>query len=215
MSEKRHKPAEEEGGGEVGLWYVSFADMITLLLAFFVTLSTFSSYDKNSIKRIQAVSPKRYPSAISGLRETGRNSLVDPRTDYPLRTFGDPTGGEGTTGVWPQTPPHPGTFATRQRKSVRMPLSELFHGDTAALSPAGAQSLTLLGRYLSQTPYCVHLWVHGTEERMLTSRQYQAAAQLARMGVDWAKIGLAAPRIDAGDERPELVLTFLPGGSLQ
>ena len=50
MSEKK-KHEEEAGGESVGLWYVSFADMITLLLSFFVMLTTFSSYSKEGMNK--------------------------------------------------------------------------------------------------------------------------------------------------------------------
>jgi len=215
MSAKQHKSAEEESGGEVGLWYVSFADMITLLLAFFVMLSSFSSYDKASIHRIRSISPKRYPSAISDMREVGRNSLFDPLEAYPLQTFGEPTVGEGTTGVWTEAPPHPGTFAYRQPKAVRVPLEDLFRGDSTALTAAAARRLELLAKYLSETPYCVHVVATGPDARTSLGRQYQAAALLAQKGVSWKNIGLGAPRDVRTGGRPELILTFLPGDMLR
>jgi hypothetical protein len=215
MSGKQHKAPEEEGGCEVGLWYVSFADMITLLLAFFVMLSSFSSYDKPSLNRIRAISPKRYASALPGMRDTGSNSLINPLEGYPLQTFGEPTTGEGTTGVWPPTPPAPGTFANHERKAVRVPLEDLFRGDTSVLSPAGARNLAVLAQYLSRTPYCVHLAAGGSDTKLALQRQYQAASFLAEKGVPWKSIGLGSPKDVRLGGRADLVLTFLPGGTLQ
>ncbi|MCX5634435.1 MAG: flagellar motor protein MotB [Planctomycetota bacterium] len=44
MAAEKQKPQEEEGGEGAPLWIISFADMISLLMAFFVMLSTFSSF---------------------------------------------------------------------------------------------------------------------------------------------------------------------------
>jgi len=56
MAEEKPKPQEEEGGGEgAPLWIISFADMVSLLMAFFVMLSTFSTYgggEKAKLKNV-------------------------------------------------------------------------------------------------------------------------------------------------------------------
>jgi flagellar motor protein MotB len=55
MSEEKPKPPEEEGGEGAPLWIISFADMMSLLMAFFVMLSTFSSYGPNESAKISKV----------------------------------------------------------------------------------------------------------------------------------------------------------------
>ena len=55
MAEKG-KPQEEESGGEgAPLWIISFADMISLLMAFFVMLSTFSSFGPRESEKLKTV----------------------------------------------------------------------------------------------------------------------------------------------------------------
>jgi len=44
MAEKPKQQQEEEGGESAPLWMVSFADMMSLLMAFFVMLTTFASF---------------------------------------------------------------------------------------------------------------------------------------------------------------------------
>jgi outer membrane protein OmpA-like peptidoglycan-associated protein len=55
MSEEKAKPPEEEGGEGAPLWIISFADMTSLLMAFFVMLSTFSSYGPNEAAKISKI----------------------------------------------------------------------------------------------------------------------------------------------------------------
>jgi hypothetical protein len=49
------KPQEEESGEGAPLWIISFADMISLLMAFFVMLTTFSSFGEKESAKIRKV----------------------------------------------------------------------------------------------------------------------------------------------------------------
>jgi len=55
MSEKAKKPQEEESGESAPLWIVSFADMISLLMAFFVMLTTFASFGPKESEVIRGI----------------------------------------------------------------------------------------------------------------------------------------------------------------
>ncbi|MBI5723318.1 MAG: OmpA family protein [Planctomycetes bacterium] len=57
------KPPEEEAGESVGLWYISFADMITLLMSFFVMLQTMAT-DKNAL--LMRTGQQSFKRAIEG-----------------------------------------------------------------------------------------------------------------------------------------------------
>jgi hypothetical protein len=60
------KPPEEEGEG-APLWMISFADMASLLMAFFVMLTTFSSFGpKESIKLRQVIDATLAPDLYGG-----------------------------------------------------------------------------------------------------------------------------------------------------
>jgi chemotaxis protein MotB len=51
---RKAKPQQEEESGEgAPLWIISFADMISLLMAFFVMLSTFSGFGPAEAERLQ------------------------------------------------------------------------------------------------------------------------------------------------------------------
>lgn len=55
MSENGKKPQEEESGESAPLWIVSFADMISLLMAFFVMLTTFASFGPADSDKLQGI----------------------------------------------------------------------------------------------------------------------------------------------------------------
>jgi len=54
MAHDKHKPAQQEEGGEgAPLWIISFADMMSLLMAFFVMLATFSGFGPSEAEKLQ------------------------------------------------------------------------------------------------------------------------------------------------------------------
>ncbi len=61
------KPAEEDSGEGAPLWMISFADMASLLMAFFVMLTTFSGFGpKESIKLKQVINATLAPNLYGG-----------------------------------------------------------------------------------------------------------------------------------------------------
>jgi hypothetical protein len=65
------KPQEEDSGEGAPLWIISFADMVSLLMAFFVMLTTFSGFGpQESIKLRQVINATLAPDLYGGwLRE--------------------------------------------------------------------------------------------------------------------------------------------------
>ena len=65
------KPQEEESGEGAPLWIISFADMVSLLMAFFVMLTTFSGFGPmESIKLRKVITATLAPDLYGGwLRE--------------------------------------------------------------------------------------------------------------------------------------------------
>jgi len=62
------KPQEEESGEGAPLWIISFADMISLLMAFFVMLTTFASFGpKESAKLRKVIDVALAPNYYGGL----------------------------------------------------------------------------------------------------------------------------------------------------
>jgi hypothetical protein len=213
MPEKQHKAAEEEGACEVGLWYISFADMITLLLSFFVMLTSFSSFDSDSMNQIQETA-KAYPSVVSYFRSRNNNvmdPMIDPGNECPVQTFGTETDVDPTLGVEHSEMGPSAALIYNGRKIIRLPLESMFLGNSSVLSPSGKKCVELLAKYLSATPYRIRLATGGTDETLALTRQWKVASLLAEKGVDMKHIGLALPD-PAGNasQQAQLVLTLLP-----
>lgn len=156
--EKKKGGGEGEGGHSVGLWYVSFSDMITLLLSFFVMLTTFSSYDNearqrfagachyvvsNSVfpaKDIPRQSFAQFVNPVVNYTETGSekpNELSDQNVTNPLR--GDVT---------------PDDRAFFQQKVLTLPARSLF-GRDGQFSEEGQRLLSCMAQYLRKNPSSV------------------------------------------------------------
>jgi len=79
-----HKPKpkqEEESAESAPLWIISFADMISLLMAFFVMLSTFSSFGPAEAEKLQkAMMAATSPNFYGGWYSFQPRPAVGPQT---------------------------------------------------------------------------------------------------------------------------------------
>jgi hypothetical protein len=153
MGKKREeKPAEEDSGESVPLWYMSFADMATLLLAFFVMLTTFASFDSNSVKKINGVfvSMSSYsifpegPSKDSMVRASPRSKISENGAEKPSASEQDQT----------KTPPVmpfvADSDAFKDRKILYIPCRRLFLGGTSVMQLDARQCLMTIAEFLRQ-----------------------------------------------------------------
>jgi hypothetical protein len=149
MSSKEKKPEEEGGGESAPLWIISFADMISLLMAFFVMLSTFNSYDKQEKEKLDATFQATLRSCGGWL--TGMpNSSMSP---------GLAGGDDVSTG--PEVRPQEETRKSgeiNQSDSKRfftdrmflVPVEFLFYSSSLGLTTDGKEWLNNLADYLSK-----------------------------------------------------------------
>lgn len=196
MHKKRH--SEHEEGGEVGLWYVSFADMITLLLAFFVMLTSFSSYDRESLRQINSTSVKTYTSVFQLASASGANSVIVPIDSVSFRTEGNELGDGGR--LTRDDPENRTSDAAYDRKKVvTIPAETMFLGQSAVLTEAGQRCLDLMAQFLRLMPCRVHISARGASHveaaagavQSWDERQWAVAQGLIRRGVIANQIGLS------------------------
>jgi flagellar motor protein MotB len=158
MSQKKKKHEEEEGGESVGLWYVSFADMITLLLSFFVMLTTFSSYSKEDLTKFAGVWAQLADYSVFSSKH-GNEGLAPP-AEHPVDFT--QAGSEKPTGTEPRVVDDAGESqwvamadAYNRRRVLQIPSGRLFWGtgtQGTLLTPAGKAHLKMLASFLRQVP---------------------------------------------------------------
>lgn len=223
MPKKQH---EEEGGGEVGLWYVSFADMITLLLSFFVMMTSFSSFDKEAIDVIKQVSPAGYTHLYPLSNAYGRNSHIMPVHRSRHKTSGTEETGEDTMAPPDRCTdaPYAGDFLTTAKKLVvHIPLNKLFD-EHSNLSADGRRRLHLIAKYAASTSSRVLLSLPGVntanaaawQTRGLMATRMSPILKTLSAEMDTSRIGIAGPESAGGESetRPaqsELIVTLLLG----
>jgi chemotaxis protein MotB len=83
---KKDGPPPDEGGPETPEWIVTFSDMISLLVTFFVLLLTFSSLESDDILKIQGAMTGTRGSIVSKLANSMVKAPVDRITKIdPIR----------------------------------------------------------------------------------------------------------------------------------
>jgi flagellar motor protein MotB len=81
MAHGKPKPKQEEESGEgAPLWIISFADMMSLLMAFFVMLSTFSSFGPAEAEKLQrAMTVALSPNLLGGWNPFSPRPAIGPQ----------------------------------------------------------------------------------------------------------------------------------------
>ncbi len=144
-------PPEEEGGESAPLWMISFADMMSLLMAFFVMLSTFSSYGPNEAAKVRtAVKVALQPYYGGWYKTTPRETMGAQATAAGQFEKGSekPTL-EQSQGKGLLAETQAGDF--RARKVFVIESRKVFLGAGAAFSADGRDFLDTLASFMMQS----------------------------------------------------------------
>lgn len=151
MSKHEKKVQEEEGGGESApLWIISFADMISLLMAFFVMLSTFNSFDNQEKKKLDATIQATVAPCGGLFDDTPENSV-----GWKYEDCGEP---EGSSRPVPELQKKSSPMnQTSSRdfhiyKVFLVPTNTLFFSTGTAMTPEGRKWVDTLAEYLTKMP---------------------------------------------------------------
>ena len=191
MGKKKDGPPPDEGGPAAPEWIVTFSDMISLLLTFFVLLLTFSSLETDDVLKIQGAMTGTRGSIESKLA----TSMVKMPVDRIIKT--DPIrGGKDPHSRPPEELPneiakHGFAMAEDQIEidlssigdGLEIPFGEpcFFAPGSAELPPELAKRASELAEVVSHYPYMV--LVEGfTDNAFLPSAKYpnEASLSLAR-----------------------------------
>jgi chemotaxis protein MotB len=206
MSEKK-KAQEEEGGGESApLWIISFADMISLLMAFFVMLSSFNEFDKKEKKKLDAVVSATLMQCGGWLLEKPKSTLSpgiagegDDVSDGPEKPSQEVT---RKTGQIDQT--HSRKFFTD--KVFLIPMDFMFYSTGVALTTEGRQWLDDLSVYLTKMPGRILIAERRTESMAAAGpqRAIVAAEYLVQKNIDPERISIST-RITTSNTQNQVV----------
>ena len=153
MAHGKHKPKQEEESGEgAPLWIISFADMMSLLMAFFVMLSTFSGFGPSEAEKLQKTVRAALAANYGGwYRQMSKTAIgyQTPAAGQPTKGSEKPTLQEGA-GQGRMKDTQAGDF--RRRKIFLIESKTVFWGAGTTLSASGRDFLDTLASFAAQMP---------------------------------------------------------------
>lgn len=153
MAHGKQKPAQEEESAEgAPLWIISFADMMSLLMAFFVMLSTFSGFGPSEAERLRKAVKATLQAHYGGWQPQRSRTAMgyqSPAAGQLEKGSEKPTlQGEQGKGLLKET--SAGDF--RKNKIFVIESNQVFWGTGTTLSARGRDFLDTLASYLGQLP---------------------------------------------------------------
>jgi outer membrane protein OmpA-like peptidoglycan-associated protein len=215
MAHRRHEPVQEEESVEgAPLWIISFADMMSLLMAFFVMLSTFSSFGPAETAKLhKAVKATLMADYYGGWFHSQPRGAIGPQSlaaGQLAKGSEKPTLDE-SPGNALLAESQPEDFRTRKIFVVES--KDVFWAAGITLSARGREYLDTLAAYAGNLPdrLIVSESGSGDDPELGLRRAIVIVKYLADRGIskDRCSIGMAGmrPRDEAGAERTlEIVL---------
>ena len=208
---RKHKPPQEEESVEgAPLWIISFADMMSLLMAFFVMLSTFSSLGPaEALKLRKAMMAALAPNFYGGWYSFNPRTGVGPQ---PIAAGQQEKGSERPTleenqgkGLLAEGKP----IDFRARKVFAIESRKVFWGGGATLSREGRDFLDTLAAFAVRVPGRIVIAENGpgADPELGFNRALRTLTYLAARGVskDRCCIG-ARGTLDGQGSRRERML---------
>jgi hypothetical protein len=193
MSSNGKKPkVEEESGESAPLWIISFADMISLLMAFFVMLSTFSDFGPKEIKQLHGVLQVAMFESGSWFQKTPEQSGVAPNinaANVTAQGSNIPTL-EKTTALDSIKQTKPTNF--RDYRIFQSLSSDMFISNGVTLSPRGREFLETFANFWKTAPCRIIITERGAgkNDKLGLRRAVVAMECLNRFGVksEWCSV---------------------------
>ena len=136
-------------------WLVTFSDCMTLLLCFFVLLTTFSSFDEQALRRLGGMMQTPALDSIYDDR-TVEDSYLQPvprAEDYTAAGSRLPDRQEPEAIRNPKAPREKLDYdAFRDKQVFYIPAARMFWGNGVRLTDEGAARLDLLAEFLRRVP---------------------------------------------------------------
>jgi chemotaxis protein MotB len=147
------KPKQEEESGEgAPLWIISFADMMSLLMAFFVMLSTFSGFGPSEAEKLQKAVKATLSANYGGWHAQQSRTAVGSQTPAAgqLGKGSEKPTLQETQGTGLMQETQAGDF--RRRKIFLIESKTVFWGAGTTLSSSGRDFLDTLASFAGKMP---------------------------------------------------------------
>jgi len=193
MAEEKQKPPEEEGGEGAPLWIISFADMISLLMAFFVMLSTFSSFGPAEAAKLTniggaALSPNFGWHSKQPRESMGKRAQTTGQTE------------EGSEKPTLENQPNGKSIAPKESKDFRthkiflIESKKIFWSDGMTLSADGRKFLNTFASFAKKLPGRIVLSENGpgNDAEIGIYRSIVVVEHLRRNGISKDRCNIAA-----------------------
>ena len=178
------KKQEEESGEGAPLWIISFADMTSLLMAFLVMLSTFSSFGIEAAQELQGVCKKIVSSGGWSTLESYKAMLPQPQamtTDNADKGSEKPTLSKVTGN---KSLKQTSSKDYRTHKIFVIESSEIFWSKGTALTTQGRNFLRSLASFVTRVPSRIVISEYGSDNPQLgLQRAWAAAEYLKEAGI--------------------------------
>lgn len=192
MSGNGKNAAPEEGGGESApLWIISFADMISLLMAFFVMLSTFNTFDESEEQKLHAAVDTSMMPMGGWLEGESGNALVMASPEAVETEGSDkPTNDQ----AFPSRPLNQTeTRDLEKYKVFDIPSASMFVSQTAVLKPEGKEWLDVLAEFVLRTPGGIVISEQGPDQSIDSSmnRTFSVMSYLKGKGIGSSRLNIS------------------------
>jgi chemotaxis protein MotB len=150
MSHKGKKHEEEESGESAPLWMITFSDMASLLMAFFVMLTTFATFGPEESERIRGVSQAALRADYGMFQSTPKNSVTTAKAKSQVEQGSEKPTLEKNMGGSALKDKDLKDF--RDRKVFLVESSVVFVANTGTISPQGKDYLSTLASFVKEVP---------------------------------------------------------------
>jgi len=212
MAEHGKKHQEEESGESAPLWMITFSDMASLLMAFFVMLTTFASFGPEESEVIRGIGQVALRPNYGMFQRTPRTAVlkVSKASSQADKGSETPTLVQQPGGGFR----HKDLQDFRNRKVFLIASKLVFIANGSTLSPQGKEFLNTLAMFVQEVPNRIIISESGAEKSNLTFGvgrsmvvlKYLIAKGISEGNCNIAAVGISPPENFRNERMLEIVL---------